>query len=386
MTAQSQTPGALLIIGPYPPYRGGIAQFTGKLDEAVAQAGRRVVGVSFSRQYPSFLFPGTSQQVPGVDGPAATDSARTSAHRVLDSMRPWTGRRVGRLATEEGVTEVVFMVWMPFFAPVHLSAVRSLRARGIRCTALVHNALPHEKQPFGKLLMRRLLTRMDRVVALSESVASDIRHMAPGLSGGVEVRAHPVYDQFGETMPAADARRHVGLALPDGAFVLLFFGLIRAYKGLDVLIEALANLPPHVHLVVAGEFYEDEQGYRDHVARLGLADRVHMRPGYVPDADVRAYFSAADVVVQPYRHATQSGVVQTAFQFGRPVVVTSVGGLPDMVRDGKDGVVVAPDDPAALTAGLERVLDASVFPVLQQGAAAARSRATWPDFARLFVS
>lgn len=400
MTAQGRrpgapTPGALLIVGPYPPYRGGIAQFTGKLHEAVAAAGRRVVGVSFSRQYPSFLFPGTSQEIPREAGDSDGEGpSGSSAHRLLDSLHPWTGRRVGRIAAAEGVTEAVFMVWMPFFAPVYLSAVKSLKARGIRCTALVHNAIPHEKQPFGSLLMRRLLTRMDRIVALSESVAKDIRSLAPGVArgnsggapGGVEVRAHPVYDQFGETLPLADARRQLGLALPDGAFVLLFFGLIRAYKGLDVLIDALAGLPNHVHLLVAGEFYEDEQAYRDQVSRLGLADRVHIHAGYVPDADVRVFFSAADVVVQPYRHATQSGVVQTAFQFGRPVVVTRVGGLPDMVRDGVDGVVVAPDDPAALTAGLERVIDARVFPVLQNGADAARILATWPDFARLFVS
>ena len=373
--------GALLIVGPYPPYRGGIAQFTGKLHDAVAAAGRRVVAVSFSRQYPSILFPGTSQEVPGGSGGDGRD-----VHCLLDSVRPWTGRRVGRLAASEGVTEAVFMVWMPFFAPVHLSAVKSLKARGIRCTALVHNAIPHEKQPFGNRLTRRLLSRMDRIVALSDAVADDIRRLAPGTPGGVEVRAHPVYDQFGDALPPEDARRQLGLVLPEGASVLLFFGLIRSYKGLDILIDALAGLRENVHLLVAGEFYEDEQAYRDRIARLGLADRVHIHAGYVPDGDVRVFFSAADAVVQPYRHATQSGVVQTAFQFGRPVVVTRVGGLPAMVRDGVDGVVVAPDDPAALTAGLERVMDARVFPVLTQGADAARIRATWPDFARLFVS
>ncbi|MEQ9103402.1 MAG: glycosyltransferase [Rhodothermales bacterium] len=436
MTAED--PGPLGIVGPYPPYRGGIAHFTERLHRAVenpdgtsSAAVRRVVGISFSRQYPGWLYPGSSQETPVTEGPpistaeqAGASLSETSFHvspdlpearRDLDSLCPWTGRRAARHLRDAGVTEVVFMVWMPFFCPVYLSVLNGLQRGGvrsgaaapsIRTTAIVHNAIPHEWQPFARPLMRRLLRRMDRVVALSAAVADDIAELGGRRRDEIEVRPHPVYNQFGEAVDKTAARKSLGLPpgrpedLPEegpegrtGARpVILFFGLVRAYKGLDVLLEALARLPvdqrPEPHLVVAGEFYEDEATYREHAERLGLANRVHFHGRYISDEDVHTYFSAADIVVQPYRHATQSGVVQTAFQFGRPVIVTRVGGLPDMVQDGEDGLIAEPDDPASLADRLEHALRPDVLQRLTDGAGRTRNRAgnDWASFAELFAS
>lgn len=483
MTGPSQSPEPMLaplgIVGPYPPYRGGIAHFTERLHRAVenhvaearaadsqaadSQAAdgqsphhvpRSVVGISFSRQYPGWLYPGSNQEAPppteipsGPAAPAATaemSPGHPVVRRDLDSMCPWTGRRAARHLRDAGVTEVVFMVWMPFFCPVYLSVLNGLRRGGvrsgaaapsIRTTAIVHNAIPHEWQPFARPLMRHMLRRMDRVVALSGNVADDIAALGGRRREDIEVQAHPVYNQFGEAVDKAFARSELGLRELAGAEeevepdrggggaggggtgraldvppLILFFGLVRKYKGLDVLLEAVARLtrePGNAlapaptptpapapapastlpHVLVAGEFYDDESSYRDLVAKLGLTDRVHFHARYIPDNEVRLYFSAADVVVQPYRHATQSGVVQTAYQFGRPVIVTRVGGLPDMVRHGEDGLIAEPDDPAALAATLAHALQPHVLQKLTEGATTARDRTEndWASFAALFV-
>jgi glycosyltransferase involved in cell wall biosynthesis len=203
----------------------------------------------------------------------------------------------------------------------------------------------------------------------------------------IHVIEHPVYDRFGPGMPREGARRR--LALGEDLELLLFFGLVRPYKGLDVLLEAMGELAarrPRLHLIVAGEFYEGRRAADEAIERLGIRDRVTLLDRYIPDDDVPLYFSAADVVVQPYRSATQSGVVQTAFQFGRPVIVTDVGALSRMVENGRDGLVVPPADPEALSAAVERFFDEEGLALrLTRGAAAAEDRMTWTEFtARLF--
>ncbi len=410
-----QRPRAIAIVGPYPPYRGGIAQFTAALHAALKAERHPVTGISFSRQYPDWLFPGASQEVPatttatGAAAPQPTDSSPPAppadrlppappAERLLDSLRPWTGVRAARAAEESGARELVFMVWMPFFAPLYLVAARAAQKRGMVTTAVVHNALPHEKQPLARLLMRVLLRRMDRIITLTRGEAARCSRIAGRDERSIDVSPHPVYEHFGAAMDPAAARRTAHWP-PEGAFGLLFFGLVRRYKGLDLLVGALGvlhrrrpDLP--IHLMVAGEFYEEEDAYRELIAREGLTERVQIRAHYIPDGEVAVLFSAADLVVQPYRQATQSGVVQTAFQFGRPVIVSGVGGLPDMVRDGVDGVVVQPSPSGAgrehqfvdaLAHALEYALEPNTLARLARGANDARRLATWPLFARLFA-
>lgn len=366
--------GSIGIVGPYPPYRGGIAQFTERFHRTLTEDGRTVKGVSFHRLYPSILFPGKSQEDRGAN-------PLFSAPRLLDSINPLSWRKTADHLIGEGVEQVVFMHWMPFFAPAYAGVANRLNKAGITTRAVVHNAMPHERQPFAAPLNRRFLEKCSSVVALSETVRRDLT--AIGIKENITVRHHPTYDQFGTVMDRHEARRR--LDLPDHERILLFFGLVRRYKGVDVLIEALGRMQSEAMVVVAGEWYEDRESSEAMIRDLGLEDRIRLVDRYIPDEEVGAYFSAADAVVQPYRTATQSGVVQTAFHFGRPVVVSGVGGLPEMVEHEREGLVVAPEDPDALAAALDRLQDEALLQQLADGAQRARARHTWAHFIEPFT-
>lgn len=362
------------IVGPYPPYRGGIAQFTERMHRELVGSGCDVTGVSFRRLYPSLLFPGSSQE----DG---RSNPMFEAARVLDSINPLTWPRAAAHLVDAGVQRAVFMHWMPFFAPAYASTAARLSEAGVKVSVVVHNALPHERQPFSGMLSRRFLDRCDHIVALSETVRRDL--VAIGIRGDIDVRHHPTYDQFGERVDRSGARQALGL--PQDARVLLFFGLVRRYKGVDILLDALSRMQTDAFLVVAGEWYEDRAEAEEFIRSNGLSDRVRLMDQYIPDSEVAPLFSAADAVVQPYRHATQSGVVQTAFHFGSPVVVSGVGGLPEMVRHEVEGLVVAPEDASALAAALDRLNEPGLLDRLAAGALTARERFTWASFIEPFL-
>ena len=254
---------------------------------------------------------------------------------------------------------------------------RRLAARGVRVASLVHNVYPHEKRHgFVSLLAGYFLKRCEALLALSDAVAEDL--WAMGVSAPVQMAPHPVYGHFGDPLPRGEARRR--LQVSEDADVLLFFGFVRAYKGLPVLLRALPRIlarRPRARLVVAGEFYDDERTYRDLIASLGLEDTVLLRAEYIPEEEVGLYFSAANLVVQPYESATQSGVVQTAYHFERPVIVTDVGGLAEVVADGVSGYVVPPGDPEALADAVIRYFEEDREAVFAEGVRRERERFSW---------
>ena len=359
------------LVGPAWPYRGGIAHFGQATARALAARGHEVDTVTFRRQYPERLFPGTSQL---DDGPPPPDLP--PAPRLLDPLDPRTWFRTARHVADEGAEVAVLMVWMPFFAPMLGVIARRLRSRGVRVLAVVHNAVPHERRPGDRILTRWMLRACDGLLAMSDAVADDLRQLAPSVSHVVV--PHPVYDGFGDPVPRADARAALGL--PPDAPVFLFFGFIRRYKGLAVLLNAWPEVVrqlPGARLVVAGEFYADEDALRLRAAALG--DSVRLDADYIPDDRVGLYFGAADAVVQPYLTATQSGVAQIAFHYGRPVVTTDVGGLAETVPDGVAGLVVPPDDPGALAEALVRFVRDGLGPELEDGAR--RQRVSWDALA-----
>ncbi|MEM9997413.1 MAG: glycosyltransferase [Bacteroidota bacterium] len=369
-------PLRVALVGPAPPYRGGIAHFLVSTAKRLRGRGHAVEVVTFTRQYPSLLFPGKTQY---AEGEPASDGSK--AVRLLDSigLRSW-GRTARHLRAWEPDV-VVFMQWMPFFAPAFGTVARQVRKDGARVLAVVHNALPHEPRPGDHALMRYFLKATDGLVVLSDSVRSDLARLGVDeAQTPVRQVRHPVYDHFGDALPRAEARRR--LELPADVPVLLFFGFVRAYKGLDVLLDAMPRVlerVPEARLVVAGEFYEDEAAYRERAATLGTETMraVRFDADYIPDAEVATYFSAADVVVQPYRSATQSGVAQIAFHFARPVVTTDVGGLAETVPDGEAGLVVPPEDPAALAAALVRFFDDDLAETLAAGVRRESARYSW---------
>ncbi|WP_263785750.1 glycosyltransferase family 4 protein [Salinibacter grassmerensis] len=366
------------VVGPMHPYRGGIAHFTEMTVTGLAERGHDVRPVTFSRQYPELLFPGETQYEPDDDAPPSV----RGAPRPLDSINPVSWFRTGFHLRDAAPDAVVFQYWMPFFAPAYGVVARGLRRHyGIPSFAVVHNALPHERHLGDALLSRFFLDACAGHVVMSDAVAADTRRLTgPGVQR--EQIAHPVYERFGEPVPNAEAR--TALDLPDDAPVCLFFGFVREYKGLHVLLEAMPDVldeHPDLHLVVAGEPYDDPERYRRLIREHGLADRVHWHDEYIPSGDVPTYFGAADLVVQPYVSATQSGVAQIATHFERPMVVTDVGGLAESIPHEEAGFVVPPEAPPALATAITRFFREDWAGRLTEGVRE-RKRAQQP--ARLF--
>ena len=346
----------LSLIGPLPPFRGGIAQFHAAVADGFDARGRSVDRVTFDRQYPSWLFPGKSQVETGTTGDAV---------RILDPVNPLTWRRVVLHVKQSGAEIAVIPYWLSFFAPMWRAVTVGLRRRGVPTVAIVHNALPHERRPGDAVAARLALGACRGLGVLSESVRDDVRRL--GIALPMELVAHPTYDQFGDAVPPAEARAALGLR---DAPTLLFFGFVRPYKGLDVLLDAFPAIQarvPDVQLVVAGEIYDGEAELRARAALFG--DAVRFDADYIASERVPLYFGAANLVVQPYVSATQSGVARLAFGLGTPVLTTDVGGLAEAVPDGVAGRVVPPRDPGALAAAAADVLlDASLRDRLAAGA------------------
>lgn len=328
----------IIIVGTAHPYRGGLAAFNERLAMQFQQEGHRVEVYTFTLQYPGVLFPGKSQY---TDAPAPQGLRIT---RRVNSCNPFNWLSVGREIGRKRPDVVVFAYWMSFMAPCFGAVARRVRRNGVsRCIGLVHNMMPHEPNLLDKFLPVRFVDAMDGFTALSEAVVGDIgrldRHGKPKTWA-----PHPIYDHYGSRLDKVEARSMLGLPA-EGRYVL-FFGFIRDYKGLDLLIDAFGDLrlqDRQVKLLVAGEFYSDPAPYLDRIRTLDIADIVVLHNDYIPDSRVHLYFSACDIVAQPYRSATQSGVTQVAFHFEKPMLVTNVGGLPEIVPDGKVGYVVPPD-------------------------------------------
>jgi len=327
----------VVIIGPAYPLRGGLATYNERLARAFRAAGDEVRLVTFSLQYPDFLFPGQTQFSTEA-GPADLDIEVS-----LNSVNPLSWLAVGRRLRRERPDVVIFRFWLPFMGPALGTVARLVHGNGhTRVVAITDNVIPHEKRPGDGPLTRYFLSACDGFVTMSRSVLDDLRGLGfrrqPAL-----YRPHPLYDNFGPAKPKATALAALGL---DPAFrYVLFFGFIRAYKGLDILLEAMADarvaaLP--VKLLIAGEFYEDAAPYEALIKQYQLESRLVRATDFIRNERVADYFSAADLVVQPYKNATQSGVSQVAYHFGRPMLVTDVGGLAELIPAGVVGYVVPP--------------------------------------------
>ena len=325
----------ITILGPCWPYRGGIAAFSERLARQFQAEGHEVTLYTYTLQYPSFLFPGTTQY---TTTPQPTD---LHVERALSSVNPITWLSLGRRIRRESPDLLILAYWMPFMAPCQGTVARLARGNGhTRVVALCHNFIPHEQRPGDLILSRYLLGSVDGVAALSQSVCDDVHQFRPSMP--TVASPHPLYDNFGAPVDRAEACAHLGLD-PQYRY-LLFFGLIRDYKGLDWLLRAFAQVQaPDMRLIVAGEFYSHGDQYMQLAEELHLGDRVIWKTQFVPDDEVRFFFGAADLVVQPYKSATQSGVTQIAYHFEKPMLVTCVGGLSEIVPDGKVGYAVQPD-------------------------------------------
>ena len=353
----------------FPPYRGGLARFSAELVTELRR-NSEVSAFTFTRQYPGLLFPGTSQY--DTDAPD-----QVHAERVLDSIAPWTWGRTARAMAATAPDVAVLRYWMPFFGPSLGTVAKGLRHRGIKVISIVDNAIPHEPRFFDKPFTRYFLEHNDGFVAMSERVKEDLLALRP--DARVALLPHPLYDHFGPPVPMADARRRLGIA--EDRKVSLFFGFIRDYKGLDLLIDAMAELPPDHVLVIAGEPYGDMRKYHEAIARNGLKDRVVDHIRYIADAEVPVFFSAADAVVLPYRSATQSGITAIAYHFGVPVIATDVGGLKEAVEDGRTGIIVPHPDAVDIAQAIRRFHAEHLATACRARVAHLREELSWGRFA-----
>lgn len=339
---------SVVIIGPAHPLRGGLASYNERLARAFMAEGHRASIYTFSLQYPGFLFPGTTQY---ASGPPPED---LNIKVCINSVNPLNWIRVGKELARNRPDIIVVRYWLPFMGPCLGTLLRRVKKnRHTRVVCIADNIIPHEKRPGDRPFTRYFLKAVDACITMSEKVLGDLRSMAPKMPARFVL--HPLYDNFGPIVPKAEARKKLGIA--EEVPLLLFFGFIRKYKGLDLLFEAISivkdNFRQPFKVIVAGEYYEDSRPYTEQIDKLGIADCLILRTDFIPDNEVRYYLCAADMVVQPYRSATQSGVTPLAYHFEIPMIVTNVGGLPDLVPDGKVGLVAEPV-PEAIA---EKVLD-----------------------------
>jgi glycosyltransferase involved in cell wall biosynthesis len=330
----------VIIIGPAHPLRGGLASYNERLARQFQSEGHQTTIYTFSLQYPGFLFPGTTQY-------SAEPSPGDINIKVrINSVNPLNWVSVGKELKNLKPDLIIVRYWLPFMGPALGTILRLVkRNKHTRVICIADNIKPHEKRigdtPFTKYFVKAI----DGFITMSEKVLNDLNQFS---TKPAQYVVHPLYDNFGEAVDKTIARQH--LALPVNDKIILFFGFIRQYKGLDILLQAMAEpalKASGIKLLVAGEFYEDRKPYVEMIVQLAISDQLILRTDFIQDSEVRYYLSAADFVIQPYRNATQSGVTPLAYHFEKPMLVTNVGALPDMVPHGKVGVVCEPS-PAAI--------------------------------------
>lgn len=333
----------IVIIGPANPYRGGIALFNERLAQAFQENNHKVEIVTFKLQYPSLFFPGKTQ---------FSDDLPPSNIKItplINSINPFNWIKVGLILKKQQPDLVIFSYWMPFMAPCFGTIASIIKKnKTSKIIGLIHNIIPHEKR-FGDSFLTNFFTkRTDGFIVLSGNVEKDLKTFT---NNPIIKTPHPLYDNFGEPKSKLEAKKSLQLN-PDFNYIL-FFGIIRKYKGLDILLNAFADQRlknKKLKLLIAGEFYEDETEYLKIINDSNLQGNVIITKTFIPNNEVVNYFCAADIVVQPYRHATQSGVTQIAYHFNKPMLVTDVGGLKEMVPHQVVGYVVEPKTEAVADA------------------------------------
>lgn len=354
------------LIGPTHPYRGGIAHYTTLLAQALRREQETLV-ISFSRQYPRWLFPGRSDRDP------SQRPLQTEAEYLLDPLNPISWWRTLRRIDQWGADIVVIPWWVPFWAPAWAMLGRGIKRlpHPPRLLFICHNVLPHEKSLVDKVALRLALSPGDGFVVHAQADGRRLREQFP--QAKIQVSPLPTYAALGQgaMSPPVD--------LPTDRPLLLFFGFVRHYKGLDVLLQALPMVlaKRSVHLLIVGEFWQDEDVYRSQIRQLQLESAVTIVNDYVPDEALAAYVKAATVVVLPYRSATQSAVVQVAFGQGRPVITTNVGGLTEVVADGRTGLIVPPEHPQALALAINHFFDQELGPKFEENIQQEKERFSW---------
>lgn len=384
----------IALIGPAYPYRGGIAHHSNMLVRYLRRHGHHVEVITFTRQYPALLFPGTSQEDTGGAGEEALD---VNSVRMVDSIAPVSWYQTASYLRKRHYDLVIFKFWLPFFAMAFGTIARLARRDGMNVMIVVDNLIPHNQEEAlarKRNLPKRLLAGIERTInrvltdyffrycTIAITQSSVVRDQLAARYPRIPQRMlpHPTYEQFGELLPMAEVRRQLGIT---ASRVILFFGLVRKYKGLDRLLAAMPEIVrriPDIQLLVVGEFYDDPEPYMKLIEEGGVASRITVVNRYIPDDEVPLWFSAADLLVLPYHHATNSGIVQIGYNFDMPAVVTNVGSLGEVVIDGKTGFVIDDPSPNGLASAVERAFEGDTLETFAGNIPAERARYSWDTF------
>lgn len=369
----------IIIIGPAYPFRGGIALFSERLAQQFQSEGHEVEIITFTTQYPNILFPGKTQFS------AAEAPNNLKIGRKINSTAPLNWLKVGKHLRKVQPDVLIFNYWMPFFAPCFGTIAKQIKKnQHTKILAITHNVIPHEKRVGDSALTKYFATKIDGFVAMSQQVMDDLKTIVPKTP--TQLSPHPLYDNFGEIKDKTIAKNELGLSTNYN--YLLFFGLIRQYKGLDTLINAFADEridKTKVKLIVAGEFYDDKQPYETLIQKHQLQDSVILIDKFIPDNEVVNYFCATDMVVQPYKTATQSGVTQIAYHFNKPMLVTDVGGLKEMIPNNVVGYVVEPNATSVANAIVDFYTN-NKEAVFVKGVQAEKQKYVWSNMTKALLS
>jgi len=360
----------IVIVSPAYPLRGGIANFTAQLYQELSLE-HDVIVFTFKRQYPKIFFPGKTQFEDGEDIEKIPTRIR------IDSINPLTWISTAKEIIKVKPDLVIFKYWLPFFAPCYsFIAKRIEKNSNAKLLAVCHNIIPHEKRPGDNYLSKLFLSKMEYFVLLSDEVQKDLLKFV--IKPKSKVLPHPVYSRFGKSVDKQIAKKH--LNIDEGNYVL-FFGFIRDYKGLDVLLNALSYLKnKNIKLIVAGEFYSDKEKYLQLIDELNLKQNVIMFNDFIPTDKVKYYFSAADAIILPYKDATQSGIVQIAINFRKPVIATDAGGLSEVIEDGKMGYIVSKGNPEQIAEAISKFYDGKKEQEFSENIGSLSEKYSWKRF------
>jgi D-inositol-3-phosphate glycosyltransferase len=371
----------IAIIGPAHPLRGGgISTFNERLAYVLQGQGHTVVIYSFSLQYPSFLFPGKSQF---TDEPPP---AGLTIKSIINSVNPLNWLTAGKQIKNEQYDLVIVRYWLPFMGPSLGTILRQVKKNKYsRVLCIADNIIPHEKHPGDTQLTNYFIKPVDAFLTMSKDVLKDVKTFT---AKPAHYTPHPVYDGYGPAVSRQEGCKK--LRLDSAKKYMLFFGFIREYKGLDLLLEAMADKRIRamgVQLIVAGEYYDKAVAARNDeiIQKHNLQDVVHMNTDFIPNDMVRYYFSVADIVVQPYKHATQSGITQVAYHFEKPMIVTNVGGLAEVVPDGKVGFVAEPN-PASIADAILKFYAPGALRDLRQNILKEKEKYSWDTFTAVMMA
>jgi len=361
----------IVVVGLTYPYRGGIAHYSSLFVRALRRR-YEVIFLTLCRQYPKILFPGVSQY------DFSDQTLAEQGESIVDSLNPVSWLRTARKLNRERPDLIIFQWWHPFFTFAFGSIVRLLdKQLQDRVCFLCHNVLPHESNPMQALLTRYSFNKARYFIVHSTPDRRQLESLRPGAT--IRQGVHPTYSEFASLSSISRAEARQELGLPADANVVLFFGLVRKYKGLHYLIEAMELLPASFdcRLMITGEFYDDKAPYVESITARGLDGQVEVIDQYVPNEQVAMYFRAANVVALPYVSATQSGIVQIAFGLETPVITTNVGGLPEAVDDGQTGYIVEAESARALADAITRYFDNDVEDMFRSAILQQTNRFDW---------